>query len=100
MSTSMDLLVIGSEQCGKSQLVNRYFSEDFTPRHKPVVVKQNYKVPGRDLNICVYDVCGSLKYRPRTPPFYRGSHACIICIDPTDQGNSYATPSKSFGQTR
>ena len=96
------ILVIGSEGSGKTKLVNCFRGKVFKAKKKVVCGVQlgAHNVPNTNLEFCFYDVSGQQRIRPHTHSFYAGSHACIICIDPTDQGNSYATPSKSFGQTR
>ena len=86
-------MVIGSEKCGRSQLVNRYCYNVFPPPTTDgamILPSDDYKIDRHGIKIIIRDLTSNRHLQEHTRSYYRLTvpHACMICVDPTDQGES------------
>ena len=88
------VVVVGSGSCGKTQLVNRFCNDDFSTAYSCTI---GVDFTTRTVDVCdsqpqrklqIWDTAGQVRFRASTAAYYRGCRACILCVDPTDDGSS------------
>ncbi|KAF2148223.1 ras-domain-containing protein [Myriangium duriaei CBS 260.36] len=94
-STSLEakVVVLGSQNVGKTSLVHRYVHSSFLPGHMtPSTVGASFLTtrvhdPETDttMRLQIWDTAGQERFRSISKLYYRGAHAAVLCYDITSQ---------------
>lgn len=92
MSTSMEakLVVLGSQNVGKTSLVHRFVHQTFLPPSTPSTVGASFLTTrvhdpesDTDIRLQIWDTAGQERFRSISKLYYRGAHAAVLCYDIT-----------------
>ncbi|GAM86640.1 hypothetical protein ANO11243_046560 [Dothideomycetidae sp. 11243] len=93
LSTSLEakVVVLGSQNVGKTSLVHRYVHSSFQPGHMtPSTVGASFLTtrvhdPETDtvMRLQIWDTAGQERFRSISKLYYRGAHAAVLCYDIT-----------------
>lgn len=86
------MILVGDTNVGKTSLITKYKSgmdNDFIPNTPNTIGCTQFvitkEINGIEVNASVWDTAGQEKYRALGPLYYRGSHACILVFDVTNE---------------
>ncbi|GAB7356424.1 hypothetical protein MBLNU459_g7197t1 [Dothideomycetes sp. NU459] len=92
MSTSLEakLVVLGSQNVGKTSLVHRFVHQTFLPPSTPSTVGASFLTTrvhdpesDTDIRLQIWDTAGQERFRSISKLYYRGAHAAVLCYDIT-----------------
>ncbi|TKX20824.1 Ras-like protein 7 [Elsinoe australis] len=94
-STSLEakVVVLGSQNVGKTSLVHRYVNSSFLPSNMtPSTVGASFLTtrvhdPETDstIRLQIWDTAGQERFRSISKLYYRGAHAAVLCYDITSR---------------
>ena len=89
MIKTVKFILVGDCNVGKTSLIKRYESENFSDNHEPTIglafTKRNLKVNGEDIELQIWDTAGQEEYRALTKTYYRNSACVILVFDVTNK---------------
>ncbi|SJX66623.1 related to GTP-binding protein Rab5c [Sporisorium reilianum f. sp. reilianum] len=86
------VVILGSQGVGKTSLVHRYTSGQFTIASTPSTIGASFLtkkliVDGVKVRLQLWDTAGQERFRSMAPMYYRGSHAAVIVYDMTSMSS-------------
>ncbi|TIA08004.1 ras-domain-containing protein [Aureobasidium pullulans] len=93
-STSLEakLVVLGSQNVGKTSLVHRFVHQTFLPPSTPSTVGASFLTTrvhdpetDTDIRLQIWDTAGQERFRSISKLYYRGAHAAVLCYDITSK---------------
>ncbi|CDS01271.1 related to GTP-binding protein Rab5c [Sporisorium scitamineum] len=86
------VVILGSQGVGKTSLVHRYTSGQFTLASTPSTIGASFLtkkliVDGVKVRLQLWDTAGQERFRSMAPMYYRGSHAAVIVYDITSMSS-------------
>ncbi|TKY86888.1 hypothetical protein EX895_004176 [Sporisorium graminicola] len=86
------VVILGSQGVGKTSLVHRYTSGQFTIASTPSTIGASFLtkkliVDGVKVRLQLWDTAGQERFRSMAPMYYRGSHAAVIVYDITSMSS-------------
>ena len=94
MSTSLEakLVVLGSQNVGKTSLVHRFVHSTFVPPTTPSTVGASFLTTrvhdaetDTTIRLQIWDTAGQERFRSISKLYYRGAHAAVLCYDITSK---------------
>ncbi|PNS13752.1 GTP-binding protein ryh1 [Sphaceloma murrayae] len=93
MSLEAKVVVLGSQNVGKTSLVHRYVHSQFLPSNMtPSTVGASFLTarvhdPETDstIRLQIWDTAGQERFRSISKLYYRGAHAAVLCYDITSK---------------
>jgi Ras-related protein Rab-7A len=84
----LKIIVIGDLNVGKTSLINRYVYNSFSEKYKATIgvdlFKKDLKYKNNKVCLQIWDTAGVERFQAVTPSFYRGSDACVLVFDLTN----------------
>ena len=81
------LIVIGDENVGKTSIINRFKSNQFTGDYQPTVGLDFQNLPllidNQNVNLLLYDTAGQEKFRSLIPMYTRDANIVLLVYDIT-----------------
>lgn len=84
------LVVLGSQNVGKTSLVHRLVHSTFLPPSTPSTVGASFLTTrvhdpesDTDIRLQIWDTAGQERFRSISKLYYRGAHAAVLCYDIT-----------------
>ncbi|CAD0101290.1 unnamed protein product [Aureobasidium mustum] len=93
-TTSLEakLVVLGSQNVGKTSLVHRFVHQTFLPPSTPSTVGASFLTTrvhdpetDTDIRLQIWDTAGQERFRSISKLYYRGAHAAVLCYDITSK---------------
>lgn len=92
-SLEAKLVVLGSQNVGKTSLVHRYIKNQFIPPEKVrstvgasfYTTRVHDPESGANIRLQVWDTAGQERFRAISRLYYRGANAAILCYDVTNK---------------
>lgn len=86
------VVILGSQGVGKTSLVHRYTSGQFSIASTPSTIGASFLtkkliVDGVKVRLQLWDTAGQERFRSMAPMYYRGSHAAVIVYDITSMSS-------------
>ncbi|PWZ00442.1 ras-domain-containing protein [Testicularia cyperi] len=87
------VVILGSQGVGKTSLVHRYTSGQFTVASVPSTIGASFLTKkliveeGVKVRLQLWDTAGQERFRSMAPMYYRGSHAAVIVYDITSMSS-------------
>jgi len=85
----LKLLLLGDPCVGKTSVFNRYIKEEYFEVYKATIGADFFTQPietfSRKVVLQIWDTAGQERFHSLGPSFFRGSDACILVYDITDQ---------------
>jgi Ras-related protein Rab-7A len=82
------IIIIGDLNVGKTSMINRYVYNTFSERYKATIgvdlFKKDLKYKNNNVSLQLWDTAGVERFQAVTPSFYRGSDACVLVFDLTN----------------
>jgi Ras-related protein Rab-7A len=82
------IIIIGDLNVGKTSMINRYVYNSFSERYKATIgvdlFKKDLKYKNNKVSLQLWDTAGVERFQAVTPSFYRGSDACVLVFDLTN----------------
>jgi len=94
MSTSLEakVVVLGSQNVGKTSLVHRFVHSSFLPPTTPSTVGASFLTTrvhdaesDTTIRLQLWDTAGQERFRSISRLYYRGAHAAVLCYDITSK---------------
>lgn len=84
------LVILGSQNVGKTSLVHRLVHSTFLPPSNPSTVGASFLTTrvhdpesDTDIRLQIWDTAGQERFRSISKLYYRGAHAAVLCYDIT-----------------
>jgi small GTP-binding protein len=91
-SLEAKLVVLGSQNVGKTSLVHRFVHQTFLPPSTPSTVGASFLTTrvhdpetDTDIRLQIWDTAGQERFRSISKLYYRGAHAAVLCYDITSK---------------
>ncbi|KAF2771521.1 ras-domain-containing protein [Teratosphaeria nubilosa] len=92
-SLEAKLVVLGSQNVGKTSMVHRYVKNAFIPPKSAqstvgasfLTTRVNDSESGATIRLQIWDTAGQERFRSISRLYYRGAHAAILCYDVTSK---------------
>lgn len=107
MSTSdsydylVKLLIIGNSSVGKTCLIQRFYSGDFSVNYLPTIAidfkMKIFEVDGLLLKMQIWDTAGQERFNTLTANFFKAAHGVVVVYSVTDEA-SFAAVGKWVAQ--
>nr|POE89842.1 ras-like gtp-binding protein ryl2 [Quercus suber] len=89
------IVVLGSQNVGKTSLVHRYMKNQFIPSDKArstvgasfFTTRVHDPESGATIRLQIWDTAGQERFRSISRLYYRGAHAAILCYDVTNKAS-------------
>ncbi|XP_069489272.1 ras-related protein Rab-7b [Ambystoma mexicanum] len=85
----LKIVILGAMGAGKTSILHRYvhkkFFEDYQTTLGAHVMSKNLEVENITLRLQIWDMGGQDRFQPMVTSFYKGSDACILTFDVTDE---------------
>jgi small GTP-binding protein len=96
--TVVKVLLVGNANTGKSQLLQRFAEETFSPAYISTI-GVDFKIrtldhQGRRLKLQIWDTAGQERFRTITTSYYRGAHVVVLCYSVGDPESAMALKEK------
>ena len=79
------LIVIGDENVGKTSIINRFKSNQFTGEYEPTVgldfQSMSLYIDDQNVTLLLYDTAGQEKYRSLIPLYTKDAHIILLIYD-------------------
>ena len=83
------LILIGDSGVGKTSLLNRFVTEEFSQTYKATIgadfMRKEIVVDDKHVSLQLWDTAGQERFQSLGSSFYRGADACILVYDITLQ---------------
>ena len=83
--TKYKLIVIGDENVGKTSIINRFKSNQFTGEYEPTVgldfQSMSLYIDDQNVTLLLYDTAGQEKYRSLIPLYTKDAHIIFLIYD-------------------
>ena len=83
------IVIIGDTNVGKSNILSRYLTNEFTSNTKSTVGVELgikfLKIKNTSTKIQIWDTAGQERYQAITSSYFRGSDGCFIVYDITNE---------------
>ncbi len=87
--TMLKLVVVGDSGVGKTNLLNSYVLNKFDPRFKSTVgsdfLSKDLTIEGESVLAALWDTAGQERFQSLGTAYLRGSDACVVVFDVTNQ---------------
>ncbi|OHS96180.1 GTP-binding protein YPT7 [Tritrichomonas foetus] len=85
--SSLKVLVLGEMGVGKTCILNRFVSNEFSSQYKATIGSDCYSkiidIDGKTISLQIWDTAGQERFLSLGSAFFRGSDCCIIVYDVT-----------------
>lgn len=82
---NIKVLVVGNSKCGKSSVIHRYSTNDFSEDYKTTIGADYFRkeVLWGDIscNLQLWDIAGQDRFASMTRPYYRNAAAAVVLCD-------------------
>ena len=89
MNKEFKVVTVGESGAGKTTIINRFSSGDFSQDEKPTIgsgtTVAHVDVDGKSVKLNVWDTAGQEKFNSLLPLYFRNSHAVILVFDITQK---------------
>jgi Ras-related protein Rab-7A len=86
---TLKLLLLGDSGVGKTTLLNKFVSREFTIHYKSTIGQdfssKQLDVDGKSVTLQIWDTAGQERFHSLGPTFYRGTDCCILVYDVSRQ---------------
>lgn len=88
-TVTVNVMLVGDTNTGKSQFLNQYVNDDFSKEHKPTIgtdwlVKSVFPHSNQTaIKLKIYDTAGQERFRKLTREYYRDAQIIILFVDVT-----------------
>ena len=93
------LIVIGDENVGKTSIINRFKSNQFTGEYEPTVgldfQSMSLYIDDQNVTLLLYDTAGQEKYRSLIPLYTKDAHIILLIYDISNY-NSFTNVEKWY----
>jgi small GTP-binding protein len=90
------VVIIGDSGVGKSNLMTRYTSNDFSAETPPTIgvefMTKQVRVEGRDAKVQIWDTAGQERFRAISRSIYHGAKGAMLVYDITNQQSFDSIP--------
>ncbi|MES1916659.1 MAG: Ras-related protein Rab-7 [Cercozoa sp. M6MM] len=84
----LKVLILGDSGVGKTSLMNRYVSNDFSKQYKATIgadfSAKEVMIDDKIVTMQVWDTAGQERFQSLGVAFYRGADCCVLVYDITD----------------
>jgi Ras-related protein Rab-7A len=88
MKSIYKIIIIGDSSVGKTSLLKRYITDNFSERYKSTIgvdfLNKILKINNRLIEVQIWDTAGTDRFYSMSNAFYRGTDACIVVFDLTN----------------
>jgi len=85
----LKLLLLGDASVGKTSVFNRYVKDSYSEVYKATIGADFYsktlQIDDKEVILQIWDTAGQERFHSLGPSFFRGSDACILVYDITNQ---------------
>lgn len=85
----LKVLLLGESCVGKTSIFHRYVKDEYSQAYKATIgadfFSKDLKVDEKEVILQIWDTAGQERYQSLGVTFFRGSDACILVYDITDQ---------------
>jgi len=85
----LKLLLLGDASVGKTSVFHRYIKQEFSNSYKATIgadfFSKTVEVDDKEVILQIWDTAGQERYHSLGPSFFKGSDACVLVYDVTNQ---------------
>lgn len=85
------IIIIGESGVGKTALLHKYVNDVFIEDHKATIgadfLSKEITIDSKIIKIQIWDTAGQERFQSLGTAFYRGSDACVLVYDITDENS-------------
>jgi len=93
----LKVLLLGESCVGKTSIFHRYVKDEYNQAYKATIgadfFSKDLKVDEKEVILQIWDTAGQERYQSLGVTFFRGSDACILVYDITDERSFHALTS-------
>lgn len=86
---SVKVVIVGDSSVGKTNLLNRYVSHEFTKDSRATVgvelLYKTFNINGKIIKLHMWDTAGQERFKSITSAYYKGAKGCMIVYDITNR---------------